>query len=139
MAIINWPAWIWSGAIILLIFAVITILGAFLVGFVFVKLPTTYFCDHHDRDFWTNRHPIIRWTGRVVKNLLGVLLVILGVALSLPGIPGPGVLIIILGVTLLDFPGKRRLERWIVGRPAIFNAINRLRRRYGKPPIILKR
>ena len=49
---------------------------------------------------------MIRWTGLILKNLLGVLLVILGGIMTLPGVPGPGILTILLGVMLLNFPGN---------------------------------
>ena len=42
-----------------------------------------------------------------------------------------------VGVLLLDLPRKRRLELRIVRRPAIAGAINRLRARFGKPPLVL--
>lgn len=107
------------------------------VGFLFVKLPATYFQDYHSRDIWVDRHPALRVTARIAKNVLGVMLVIAGLILTLPGIPGQGVLTILIGVMLLDLPGKRRLERRIVGRPRILRSINRLRMRYGKPPLVL--
>jgi hypothetical protein len=59
------------------------------------------------------------------------------VLLSLPGVPGQGILTILIGVMLLDFPGKRRLERWLVRRPAVFKGINRIRARFDKPPLVL--
>jgi len=105
------------------------------VGFLLVRLPANYFCDSSPRDFWVGRHPVIRRMGLFVKNLLGGALVALGLLLSLPGVPGPGILTILIGLVLLDFPGKRPLERWLVSRPAILQTINRLRRRYGRPPL----
>jgi hypothetical protein len=54
-----------------------------------------------------------------------------------PGVPGQGVLTILLGIMLLDFPGKRALETRIVGRPRVNGAVNALRARFGKPPLIL--
>ncbi|MBA3256811.1 MAG: hypothetical protein H0T64_09210 [Pyrinomonadaceae bacterium] len=71
------------------------------------------------------------------KNLLGVVLVVVGILLSLPGVPGQGILTILLGVMLLDFPGKPRLEHWLVSRPKILQAINRLRHRFSKPALVL--
>ena len=71
------------------------------------------------------------------KNLLGVVLVIVGVLLSLPGVPGQGMLTILLGVMLLDFPGKPRLQHWLVSRPKILRAINKLRHRFSKPALVL--
>ena len=68
-----------------------------------------------------------------MKNLLGVVLVALGIVMSLPGVPGQGILTILLGIMLLDFPGKRNLEHKMVSRPQVLNAINKLRHRFGKP------
>jgi hypothetical protein len=38
---------------------------------------------------------------------------------------------------LLNFPGKRALERKLVGRPRVLRAINGLRARFGKPGLVL--
>ena len=73
----------------------------------------------------------------LLKNLLGIAVVILGLLLSLPGIPGQGVLTVLIGLMLIDFPGKMRLERWLIQIPRVRNAVDRLRQRYGKPPLIL--
>jgi hypothetical protein len=107
------------------------------IGFLLVKLPATYFLDSHDRELWIDQHPVLRWSGIVAKNLLGVALVMLGVLLSVPGIPGQGLLTILIGLVLIDFPGKRRMERWILKRPRVLDRVNALRRRYGKPPLVL--
>ena len=107
------------------------------VTYVLVKLPPTYFQAGHERDLWRGHHPALRWAGIVLKNLLGVFLVLLGLVMSLPGVPGQGVLTILLGLMLMDFPGKRSLELKIVRRPRVFAAINHLRARFGKPPMVL--
>ena len=69
------------------------------------------------------------------KNAGGVLLVLLGLVMALPGIPGQGILTMIVGLTMIDFPGKRGLERRLIGRPHILHAINRLRARFGRAPL----
>ena len=50
-------------------------------------------------------------------------------------LPGQGLLTILIGLMLLDFPGKRRLERRIVARPAILAMLNRMRARRGRDPL----
>jgi hypothetical protein len=62
---------------------------------------------------------------------------LLGIALSLPGVPGQGLLTILIGAMLLDFPGKRRCEKWILRRRGVLSTINKLRARRGCPPLIL--
>jgi len=108
-----------------------------IVSLVLVKLPATYFKRSHDRTFLANRPPMIRWLAIIGKNLVGVVLVVVGILLSLPGVPGQGMLTILLGIMLLDFPGKPRFEYWLVSRPKILHAINKLRHRFSKPELVL--
>ena len=108
-----------------------------IVSLILVKLPPTYFKEDHPRDFWTERHAAIRMMGIVGKNFLGVVLVGLGIVMSLPGVPGQGLLTILLGIMLLDFPGKRRLEYRLISRPAVLRAVNKLRAKFGKPELVL--
>jgi hypothetical protein len=52
-------------------------------------------------------------------------------------VPGQGILNILLGIMLLDFPGKRSLEYRLVSRPQVLSTINKLRHRFGKPKLVL--
>jgi hypothetical protein len=108
-----------------------------IVSFILVKLPADHFAKSRKRKFMEGSSPVVRVAAVIGKNILGVLLVALGVVLSLPGVPGQGLLTILLGVMLLDFPGKHRLEQKLLSRPSIVNAINGLRGRFGKPPLEL--
>ncbi len=132
---LTWSKVLWGLVLYLVTFIGSTVVVAWLV----IRLPATYFCDAYPRDVWGDRRPVLRWTGLLLKNLLGILLVVLGGIMSLPIIPGPGILMLVLGVMLLDFPGKRRLEQWLVRRATVLKAMNRLRQRYGKPPLVVER
>jgi hypothetical protein len=46
-------------------------------------------------------------------------------------------LTLLVGVFLLDFPGKYAFEKWLVGRPGVLRMINWLRRRRGRPPLAI--
>ncbi len=131
---ISWTQVAWVVGVFL-----VTFVGSLIVvGVLVVLLPPTFFLERHNRAFWVDRHPIQRWSAVVLKNLLGVALIIVGIALSLPGVPGQGILTILIGIILMDFPGKRSIERKIVGRPKVLSALNRLRARFGKPPLVLE-
>jgi hypothetical protein len=119
------------------LFAVTFTISLAIVSVVVVKIPADYFKKDRPRELWTDKHPVVRFLGVVGKNLLGVVLVVLGILLSLPGVPGQGFLTILLGIMLLDFPGKRKLEHKLVSRPQVLNAINKLRQRFGKPSLVL--
>lgn len=77
----------------------------------------------------------IRPLGKAGKNVIGVCLVVMGVGMLV--LPGQGLLTLIIGILLIDFPGRRRVERWLISRPPVYRAINRLRERAGVPPLEL--
>jgi hypothetical protein len=102
--------------------------------FIVVRIPVDYFA--HDRSPqlpWQKTHPAVRIVALAGKNILGALLLLAGLVMLFT--PGQGILCVLLGVALLDVPGKRRLERWIATRPPVFKALNALRRKYGHPPL----
>jgi hypothetical protein len=105
--------------------------------FILVKLPPTYFQRSHPRLFWVDRHRTVRWAGLIGKNLLGIVLLLLGILMSVPGVPGQGILTILLGIMLLDLPGKRRLEYKILKRRSVLDKINAWRHRFSKSPLVL--
>ena len=72
-----------------------------------------------------------------MRNLAGTTLVLLGIVLSLPGVPGQGLLTILLGVMLMQVPGKRRLERRIISIAVVQRGTAKIRRRFGRPPFEL--
>ena len=119
-------------------FSVFTfVVGSAVVTFVLVKLPANYFHSSHAREFLVERHPVLRAIGIAAKNVLGLMFVVLGVIMAVPGVPGPGVLTVLLGVMMLDFPGKRDLEARLLGQPRVYSAVNSLRAKFGKPPLML--
>ncbi len=128
----------WQSVLIgALIFVGTFVINLAIVSFILVKLPANYFSKSHKTKFWSGPHPLLHAAGVMGKNIGGLLLVALGIVLSLPGVPGQGLLTVLLGVMLLDFPGKMRLERKLLSRPSIVNAINKLRARFEKPPLEL--
>lgn len=108
-----------------------------LAAAVVVEWPVDQFKSAESPRFWAHRHPVVRGAGLIAKNLLGYIAVVLGAIMALPGVPGQGLLMILIGLTLLNFPGKRGLERRLVRRPVIRHAIDRLRARLGRPPLAL--
>jgi len=71
----------------------------------------------------------------VMKNALGGLLVLTGVALLV--LPGQGLFTIMLGLALMNFPGKFQLERWLISRGPVLRMVNGLRRKKGQTELYL--
>jgi len=134
LQMITWRSALFGALLFVMTFAI----SLAIVSFIMVKIPPNYFHADYSPEFLSGRHPAIRLLGVVGKNVLGVLLVALGIVMSVPGVPGQGLLTILLGVMLLDFPGRRDLELKLVSRPAVLKTINKLRHRFGKPSLVLE-
>jgi hypothetical protein len=133
-----WETLTWGRVLLGVVFFLLSLALSFAsIAVVMVKIPENYFSSHYQQDFMPNSPFLVRWGAVIAKNLFGVFLIILGIILSLPGVPGQGLLTILLGLIMLDIPGKRPLEARIIKRPAILAAINNLRARYNKPPLEL--
>jgi hypothetical protein len=118
-------------------------LGAFLLSvaagmIVMLGLPSDYFVRSQARPESPRRHPALRIVLVGAKNLLGGVLLLLGLVMAVPLVPGPGLLFILLGIGLLDFPGKRLLERRLLRFPRVLASVNALRSRFGRPPILIE-
>jgi hypothetical protein len=111
------------------------ILSIAVVAFVVVRLPANYFLGDAPPRAWAKRHPLVRWPLWIGMHALGVLLILLGIVMSFPGVPGQGILTILLGVMLISFPGKRRFEKWLLRRRGVLKTINKFRSRYGREPL----
>jgi hypothetical protein len=132
------PSSWWDVLIGLGVFAVSFVVSLATVVWVVLKLPADYFRDppEHNRPGTSAGSFPTRIVIALVRNLLGLLLVVVGVILSLPGVPGQGLLTIILGLMLMQFPGKRYLEKRFLAQPRILEMLNRIRRRYGRDPFL---
>ncbi|WP_461519325.1 PGPGW domain-containing protein [Porticoccus sp.] len=97
-------------------------------------IPTDYFNHQHRHPApFKKHHPVIRVLLLVGKNLLGLVLLCGGILMIF--LPGQGLLTIIMGMLLMDYPGKYNLERRIVGHPTVLKSLNWLRNKRDQPPI----
>lgn len=131
-----WQSLTWSriawGAIITLISVIISY-GAIIIGM--IKIPADYFSSSYAKEIKSDKHFTLRWTALIVKNIIGFLLIIAGIIMIFT--PGPGVPTILLGLIMMDIPGKRPLEARLINRPMVLSAVNDLRAKYKKPPLIM--
>ena len=133
LAFITWH----SVLLGVLIFVVTFSISLAIVSVIMVKIPADYFKEDRASKLFADKPRVVRYLLIAGKNLLGFILVVLGILMSIPGVPGQGILTILLGVMLLDFPGRRRLEHKLVSRPQVLNTINKLRHKFDKPKLVL--
>lgn len=101
------------------------------------RIPEDYFIrDRHAPNTFPARHWALSALWHLTKNLLGVVIILAGLAMLF--LPGQGLLTILIGVMLIDFPGKRRLELWLIRRPSILKAVNWMRGKAGRGELRVK-
>ncbi len=129
---------IWGNETLLLILGLVSLFtfvaSLFLIPFLVVRIPVDYFAENkRQTSAWAEQHFVIRWAVLLVKNIFGFIFVLLGLAMLV--LPGQGLLTLLIGVLLLDFPGKYRFERWLIQRPSVRRAVFWLRKRAGRPAL----
>lgn len=108
------------------IFSVLAVLASVvLVPRFLAQLPRDYL-KHAE----TPRHSLPL---RILRNALGVVLVLLGIAMLL--LPGQGLLTLLVGILLVDFPGKHALVVRGLSRPKVLSIVNKLRAHRGAQPL----
>lgn len=97
-------------------------------------IPADYFThERRPRGRFSNAHPALRTVLFLARSAIGCVLLIAGFAMLV--LPGQGLLTILAGILVLEFPGKYRLEKRLVSVQWIRRILNRIRERRGMPPL----
>lgn len=80
------------------------------------------------------RHVILRYIVKATKTLVGCVLLVCGLAMLV--LPGQGLLTILIGLSLVPFPGKHKLEQNLLARNSIRSSLNWIRIKAHKEPFI---
>lgn len=112
---------VWFAAALFMTFLV----GLVVLRILIVRLPSNWF---------VREEPTRSRASRTVRRIAGALLVLVGIALLV--LPGPGMLIVVIGVALFDSPRKKQLLGKLLTRPAIGDALDRARARANQKPFV---
>ncbi len=131
--------WVENHTLVLTVSGLISIflfVGTLLVlPVLIIMIPSDYFVRPREKHLWaSHRHSLVRLVLLIVKNVIGLVLVLMGFVMLF--IPGQGLLTIFVGLLMLNFPGKRGLELRLVRNENIKEGINWIRRKAGKRPLI---
>lgn len=123
---------VWIGSL-----SVVTLLVSFIaVPMVVRRMPHDYFLETSEgAEALRRQHPALRLMFLILKNVLGFFLLIGGLLMLVT--PGQGILTLVIGLFLIDFPGKRRLEIRLVRWKPLRRAVDWIRRRAGRRPLEL--
>ncbi len=111
---------------------------SFIVSILFCTLSIAYLPSDYfllKRQVNPVKYPVLHLALKVLKNLLAVVLIVVGF-IQIP-LPGQGVLTMLIGIVISDIPGKRRLERRIIRLPSVLSTANGIRSRFRRPLLVL--
>ena len=110
------------------------VLSLLLVPWIVCRIPEDYFLQEKRTISTLHRyHPAVYFLIRLFKNIAGIMFIVAGFLMLF--LPGQGVLTMLIGLGLTDFPGKFRLERKIIRNKRIFKGLNWIRKRAGAVPL----
>lgn len=116
---------------------VLLIVSIAIIPWVVIKIPDDYFHEHYRvRVSKSSGHPLIAQLLACLKNLIGFIFVIFGILMLI--LPGQGILTILIGLFLMNFPGKYQFERKIVSLPRVLKSLNWIRAKANKPPLMVE-
>jgi len=120
----------------LLVLSVVTFVASLiLIPIIIARLPSDYFLMEKRRIVATrSKQATFFFFNQFVKNILGVLLILAGIAMLV--LPGQGLLTILIGLGVTNFPGKYKLERKLVSNQSIFKSLNWVRKRANVEPFL---
>lgn len=120
----------------LTVVSIVSFVGSLIaIPWILIRLPDDYFDVRVPRHWMKDHHPVLRIVGHIIKNVIGAVFLVIGFLMLF--LPGQGLLTMLIGISFMDFPYKRKLEARIVGQPALLSIINAMRRKFNRLPLIL--
>jgi hypothetical protein len=119
----------WLGLVSVVTFLISLLLIPFLVS----RASVDYFLIHATVvEQRHRRHPALALLIKIIRNSLGCCLCLAGFIMLF--LPGQGILTILIGASLLDVPGRQKVQDALIHRPAIQIGLNWIRQKTGHPP-----
>ncbi len=127
---IHENAFWWIGVL-----SIATFVGTLIViPILVIHIPADYFKREKQKTVHClGQYSLIRLPFLVLKNIIGIIFVLAGFAMLF--LPGQGLITILIGIMMLNFPGKLALERRIIQQPNILHAVNWMRAKANNPAL----
>ena len=120
----NYSTWFYWLAILS---ALLFILSTLLIPILVARIPQDYFSSTYK----PKTHNSIRLS--FIRNLIGSILIVAGILMLF--LPGQGLLTILIGIFISNFPGKYKLEYYLITQPTILKSVNWIRRKKNVPEL----
>ena len=82
----------------------------------------------------SDSHPIQKFVVGAFRAIAGTVLIAAGLLMLI--IPGPGLITLLIGISIAPFPGKIHLFRRIAAQKSVYRSLNWMRSRHGQSPLL---
>jgi len=101
------------------------------------RLTADYFIRHRQQvEERRQLYPMQMYILWFLRNVVGMVLLVAGVVMLV--LPGQGILTILIGISLMDFPGKYRMMERFVRIKQVRKSLNWMRRKAGKVEFVFR-
>jgi hypothetical protein len=116
--------------------SLVTFIGSLLVvPWLILRMEPDYFIRHQRKVIERQkRHPLLTFLLYAVRNVIGFCLFLAGITMLV--LPGQGILTILIGLSLMDFPGKHRFFDRMIKIEKIQNSLNWIRQKGNRKNLI---
>ena len=120
----EWMSYI---AIASIVFFIVSIV---LIPKIIARIPSNYFIVRSDTSV-SSSASVGKLMLSIFRNIIGSFLIFCGIVMLIT--PGQGLLTILAGLFILDFPGKFKLELYLIKKPSVLKTLNWIRHKQNVP------
>ena len=125
----------------ILLTTVVSIAYFIVISYIITQMDKRYFIrkknagdDVSEKPHLTSMNSSVIYVVNIVKIIIGVCLLLCGVVMLV--LPGQGLLTILIGLSLVPFPGKNKIEQDLLSRKSVRSSLNWIRMKANKDPFI---
>lgn len=125
----------------IVLISVISIGYFVVIGYIITQMDTRYFLRKKSSSGQVHQTPqsmslrrVMGHFASIIKIIFGLFLLMFGVAMLI--LPGQGLLTMLIGLSLIPFPGKNRIEQNLLSRKSVRYPLNWIRIKARKEPFI---
>ena len=120
----EWMSYI---AIASMVFFIVSII---LIPKIIARIPSNYFINRSNTSV-SSPASVGELILSILRNIIGSFLIFCGIVMLIT--PGQGLLTILAGLFILDFPGKFKLELYLIKKPSVLKTLNWIRHKQNVP------
>lgn len=125
----------------ILLTTVASIVYLIVISYIITQMDKRYFIrkkisadDARKKPHLTLMNSSVNCVVNVVKIIVGLYLLVCGIVMLV--LPGQGLVTMLIGLSLIPFPGKNKIEQNILSRKSVRSSLNWIRIKANKEPFI---